>query len=69
MTKQLFFSLLVLFTGTALTAQNRTFQPGKIWHDTNGHHINAHAGGFLFHEGTYYWFGQIMIPGKRGSDA
>ncbi len=48
---------------------NKTFQPGKIWYDTDGNPINAHSGGFLFHEGKYYWFGQIMIPGKRGSDA
>jgi beta-xylosidase len=49
--------------------QNSTFQPGRIWYDKDGNPINAHAGGFLFHEGKYYWFGQIMIPGKRGSDA
>jgi beta-xylosidase len=49
--------------------QKNSFQPGKIWYDTDGNPINAHAGGFLFHAGKYYWFGQIMIPGKRGSDA
>jgi hypothetical protein len=49
--------------------QNSTFQPGKIWYDTDGHPINAHAGGILYHNNMYYWFGQIMIPGKRGSDA
>lgn len=47
----------------------KNFQPGEIWNDTEGNPINAHAGGFLFHEGTYYWFGQIMIAGARGSDA
>lgn len=26
--------------------------------DRDGQHINAHGGGILFHEGTYYWFGE-----------
>ncbi|MBN2807145.1 MAG: family 43 glycosylhydrolase [Prolixibacteraceae bacterium] len=69
MKKRLISMFLVLILGTALIAENRSFQPGKIWYDTTGNPINAHAGGFLFHEDTYYWFGQIMIPGSRGSDA
>ena len=28
------------------------------WKDTGGHHINAHGGGVLFHNGLYYWFGE-----------
>jgi hypothetical protein len=69
MKKRLISFLLFLFIGFALVAQNKSFQPGKIWYDINGNPINAHAGGFLFHNGSYYWFGQIMITGKRGSDA
>lgn len=61
---------IVLFIPIICIAQtNKSFSPGKIWYDTNGHPINAHAGGILCHHNTYYWFGQIMIPGKRGSDA
>ncbi len=33
--------------------------PGEIWPDTEGKPINAHGGGILFHEGTYYWYGEI----------
>ncbi len=33
--------------------------PGEIWPDTDGKPINAHGGGILFHEGTYYWYGEI----------
>ena len=33
-------------------------KPGEIWPDNQGVHINAHGGGVLFHEGTYYWFGE-----------
>lgn len=46
-----------------------SFKPGSVWYDTDRNPINAHSGGILFHQNTYYWFGQIMVPGKRGSDA
>jgi Glycosyl hydrolases family 43 len=36
------------------------FKPGKIWNDTSGRPIQAHAGGFLYDKGRYYWFGQVM---------
>ena len=35
------------------------FQPGEIWLDTENNLINAHGGGILFHEGTYYWYGEF----------
>ncbi len=46
---------------------NKSFIPGEIWPDDNGVHINAHGGGILFHEGTYYWFGQFMVAGGAGN--
>ena len=33
--------------------------PGAVWKDTDGQPINAHGGGVLFHEGVYYWYGEI----------
>ena len=47
-------SLLVLPS----TAGAQAIRPGELWLDTDGVHINAHGGGILFHEGTYYWFGE-----------
>jgi hypothetical protein len=44
------------------------FRPGELWLDTNGVPINAH-GGVLFHEGTYYWFGEHKIAGEEGNRA
>ena len=35
------------------------FRPGEIWRDTDGQPINAHGGGVLYHEGVYYWYGEI----------
>ena len=43
-----------------MTQQNpKAFHPGEIWKDTSGVPINAHGGGMLFHNGTYYWYGEI----------
>ncbi|OGV58250.1 MAG: beta-glucanase [Lentisphaerae bacterium GWF2_50_93] len=46
-----------------------SFEPGAIWRDDNGVHINAHGGGVLFHEGVYYWFGEHKIEGVDGNRA
>jgi glycosyl hydrolase family 43 len=46
-----------------------TFRPGALWPDTNHTHINAHGGGILYHQGTYYWFGEHKIAGPAGNRA
>jgi beta-glucanase (GH16 family) len=51
--------ILMLAGQTLLLAQNKTFQPGAVWKDTQGNPINAHGGGLLYHNGTYYWYGEI----------
>lgn len=61
-------SLMAALTVTALsgfmTAQAQTAEPeaaivpGAVWNDTEGNPINAHGGGILYHEGTYYWYGE-----------
>lgn len=35
-----------------------SFHPGQVWLDTDGKPIQAHGGGILFDQGTYYWFGE-----------
>ena len=55
----LVYSLFLLTTHvSSLYAQK--FTPGAIWKDTDGVHINAHGGGILLHDGTYYWYGTHM---------
>ena len=49
---------ILFFLLTTLVLQAQMFQPGKIWKDTDGTHINAHGGGVLYHQGTYYWYGE-----------
>lgn len=57
-----FISSILLLLAISFTShsQNKlnSIQPGKIWPDSEGNHINAHGGGLLFHEGKYYWFGE-----------
>eukprot|EP01035_Chromulina_nebulosa_P061860 gene61860-84599_t len=69
--------LLVLGTSlstTTITAQQESensekptykllsaFAPDSLWYDTDGNLINAHGGGLLYQNKTYYWYGE-----KRG---
>ena len=57
----------IAFSISAQSVNNTKFQPGQIWPDTNGVHINAHGGGILFENGTYYWFGEHKIAGGTGN--
>jgi len=51
-------------------SSDKKINPGEIWNDTDGNPINAHGGGILFHEGKYYWYGEIktgktwLVPGQ-----
>lgn len=42
-----------------LAGAGASFTPGALWRATDGAPINAHGGGVLFHEGTYYWYGEL----------
>jgi hypothetical protein len=48
---------------TASASSN--FRPGELWPDTDGVHINAHGGGVLVYNGTYYWFGESRDRGTK----
>lgn len=51
---------LALMVGwfVSCSAPSKPILSGEIWPDNNGEHINAHGGGMLYHDGTYYWFGE-----------
>jgi hypothetical protein len=55
--------------GPGYAGGHSAFRPTAVWPDNSGTHINAHGGGVLFHEGTYYWFGEHKIAGKDGNRA
>ncbi len=51
----LFFSLCLC---AILPGHAQNIVPGEVWNDTDGNPINAHGGGVLYHNGTYYWYGE-----------
>ncbi|WP_405326802.1 glycoside hydrolase family 43 protein [Leeuwenhoekiella sp. LLG6367-2.1] len=51
----LFFLIIV---ADPCSSQNTFFEPGAIWKDTEGKHINAHGGGIYSEGDTYYWYGE-----------
>ena len=56
-------------TLAAVPAKLSAFEPGALWLDNNGRHINAHGGGMLFHNGVYYWYGEHKTEGGAGNVA
>jgi hypothetical protein len=42
--------------------RNHSIKPGQIWPDNEGRHINAHGGGIIYFNDTYYWFGEYRLP-------
>jgi hypothetical protein len=73
MIKSMRVVLCMLFLGkvSISPAQVKAFEPGKVWKDTGGNAINAHGGGILYYNGTYYWYGEIKkgktwrVPGSH----
>ncbi len=53
-----FFSLLA---SSVFGTDVRSVESGTVWKDTDGNAINAHGGGILYHEGVYYWYGELKI--------
>ena len=51
-------SVLLLIGLYSYAGGLKSFRPGQPWLDTDGHFINAHGGGILFQNGTYYWYGE-----------
>ena len=64
MIRQFAMLLLAAFTWGTMSLQaqkNDFFRPQQVWNDTEGNPINAHGGGILYHEGTYYWYGEYKV--------
>jgi beta-xylosidase len=55
----LFVLLLLISSLENSITQQRSFNPSKKWLDTDGNPIKAHGGGVIFHEDTYYLYGEI----------
>jgi len=61
--------IILLVSVYACAEENNGFMPGRIWKDRDGTHINAHGGGILIHNDTYYFFGAHMVEGRIGNSA
>jgi beta-xylosidase len=44
---------------TNISSRVEMFSQGQVWLDTDGLPINAHGGGILYHQGVYYWYGEL----------
>ena len=68
--KKIIAAAVCLCAGVLFAGERVSSRPNAgIWRDTAGYAINAHGGGFLFHEGTYYWYGEHKVYGKAGNRA
>ncbi|HEY3411558.1 MAG TPA: glycoside hydrolase family 43 protein [Armatimonadota bacterium] len=57
-------SLLLLPLATCAAAPGpAVIRPGVVWKDLHGAAIQAHGGGILVHNGTYYWYGEDKTHG------
>jgi len=63
------FQTLVSLSIADDQAKRTEFIPDQNWPDNNGVHINAHGGGIMFFDGTYYWFGEHKVAGEKGNQA
>lgn len=43
---------------------DKIIHPGKVWLDDRGQMIQAHGGGVIHLEKTFYWFGEDRTPGN-----
>lgn len=61
-----FFSSILVLSSLAALAQAapQLIRPGEVWPDDRGRHIQAHGGGILRWQGTYYWFGEDRAQGQ-----
>jgi len=55
------FATMLLFALT-VKAQN-IIRPGEVWPDNNGKHVQAHGGGIIKLNKTYYWYGEERSQG------
>src|SRR6266498_5988167 len=53
---------LIFSTFNGFTQTNKII-PGELWPDNQGRHIQAHGGGIIKLNKTYYWYGEERRQG------
>ncbi len=61
--KQFLFLCTVLLPVTIFAQADKWIQPGEIWPDQNGNHVQAHGGGITKVGKIYYWYGEERRQG------
>lgn len=62
-------ALIFAIVSVTVYGQKQTFiNPGEVWPDTEGNHIQAHGGGIIKHGNTYYWYGEQRRKGVEEED-
>jgi hypothetical protein len=56
-------AICLALTISSAFANEPSIKPGEIWPDDRGQHIQAHGGGIIKLDDTYYWFGEDRTPG------
>jgi len=51
-------TVFIVFLVCLAAHSTETIQPGEVWPDNRGQHIQAHGGGILKLGDTFYWFGE-----------
>jgi len=69
MMKSLLFGAVLALACANRAPQRTAFEPGKVWPDNKGVHLNAHGGGVLYDHGRYYLFGEHKVAGPTGNSA
>ena len=47
-----------VYSCTVKSSSKNEIIPGAVLYDTENNPINAHGGGIMYHDGTYYWYGE-----------
>ncbi|WP_426581626.1 family 43 glycosylhydrolase [Mucilaginibacter sp. R-33] len=58
--------MTLLITGQVYAQHQKIINPGAVWPDNRGEHIQAHGGGIIKIKNTYYWYGEER---RRGLDS
>ena len=56
--QKLLLVIAFFISTTAFCQKQKVIKPGEIWPDNNGNHIQAHGGGIILLDKTYYWYGE-----------
>ncbi|RFZ94626.1 hypothetical protein D0C36_03525 [Mucilaginibacter conchicola] len=54
---------LLTFAFAGLAQQHTSIEPGGVWTDNRGKHIQAHGGGIIKYKNHYYWYGEERAQG------